>query len=307
MKLSIVIPTIGRTAALRRCLSSLVFQADPGFNFEIIVVSNPGQQAVAEVVEEFSLSGTLIRYLALEQSGANRARNLGASVATGRYLLFLDDDTELAGQDFLLNLTEFIEGPRAEVAWGGYYLSPSAADFSSRAYNCAANLWLMKSCKAPRRRPVMVGGCTLVDRQVFTQVGGFDLKQMGAAEELALSQRVQAQGHRVVLNRKLSVHHHFQGGWVRALGNAYRHGRAKPSTQDPRLDSIPMRQTFSLVRRSLVLDQTLERGRRFQFLIPSLAAYYVVVLVGATVGRWKLRSEGASAPALGGIRSSSGQ
>jgi len=153
----------------------------------------------------------------------------------------------------------------------------------------------------------MVGGCTLVDRRVFLEVGGFDVARAGAAEELALSQRVQAQGHRVILSQKLSVHHHFQGGWTRVLSNAYRHGRAKPSTQDPRLDSIPARQTISLIRRSLALDQALERRRNFQFLILSLAAYYVVVLVGATVGRWKLGSESAPTTALGSIRSSSGQ
>lgn len=306
MKLSIIVPTIGRTTALRRCLASLDLQDDPGFEFEVIVVSNPGQQVIVDLIAELA-SPLMVRYLALDEPGANRARNLGAQSANGDYLLFLDDDTELIGVGFLRNLAELIDGPRAQAAWGGYYLSPSNSGISSRTYNCAANLWLMKSCKASRHRPVMVGGCTLVDRRVFLEVGGFDVARAGAAEELALSQRVQAQGHRVILSQKLSVHHHFQGGWTRVLSNAYRHGRAKPSTQDPRLDSIPARQTISLIRRSLALDQALERRRNFQFLILSLAAYYVVVLVGATVGRWKLGSESAPTTALGSIRSSSGQ
>lgn len=144
-----------------------------------------------------------------------------------------------------------------------------------------------------------------MDRQVFWGVGGFEESQEGAAEELALSHRIQARGHKVILSPQISVHHHFQGGWTRLYGNAFRHGQAKPATQDQFLDSIPSRQVFSLLKRGKALDRRLGPSARSRLLIPSLAAYYFVVLTGSTIGRWLGRRSNGHNGILEGVRSQS--
>lgn len=242
---------------------------------------------------EFRAMGLPVQYYFSEGRGANRARNKGAKIAEGRYLLFLDDDTELPDWDFLKRIRDRVVGHRTEVALGGFYLSPQGSSLPARVYNCAANLWMMKASKSPHRRPVMVGGCTLIDRQIFWGVGGFEESQEGAAEELALSQRIQARGHKVVLSPQISVHHYFQGGWTRLYGNAFRHGQAKPANQNQRLDSISSRQVLSLLRRGRAIDRRLGESALARLLIPSLAAYYFVVLTGSTVGKWLGRRSNA--------------
>jgi glycosyltransferase involved in cell wall biosynthesis len=57
---------------------------------EIIVVDDASQDGSREILEQY---GTAIRLVPLSQNvGANRARNFGASVASGDYLVFLDGD-----------------------------------------------------------------------------------------------------------------------------------------------------------------------------------------------------------------------
>lgn len=284
-----MIPTSGRIAPLNACLRSLAAQENPNFEYEILVTCNPGSPGVAALVGAYQDRGLIVQYCPIETLGANRARNYGAQRAKGRYLLFLDDDTALPDPRFMCRLQERLGGHRAEVALGGYYLSPRGVSLAARVYNCAANLWMMKSLRTPRQRPIMVGGCTLIDRLVFLEVGGFEVARNGAAEELGLSHRVQARGHRVVLSPKISVHHHFQGGWTRLYGNAFRHGQVKPGVEEGRLDSIPSRQVISLLRRGQALDRSLGASRRAKLLIPGLAAYYFVVLTGSAFGRWVSR------------------
>lgn len=64
--------------------------------------------------------GLPVQYYFSEGRGANRARNKGAKISDGRYLLFLDDDTELPDKAFLGRIRDRIVGDRTEVALGDF-------------------------------------------------------------------------------------------------------------------------------------------------------------------------------------------
>ena len=87
---SIIVPTHKRAGLLRRALHSIKSQQPPA-PFEVIVVSDlidPDTDTVC--AELLSGSDTYVR-----RSGApgpSASRNLGLSLAKGRYILFLDDD-----------------------------------------------------------------------------------------------------------------------------------------------------------------------------------------------------------------------
>jgi GT2 family glycosyltransferase len=85
---SVVVPSCGRPADLRRCLTSLQEQVTSR-RVELIVVDNrPGDRATADLVSEFPH----VRLVTEPKPGLSYARNAGFAAATGDILIAIDDD-----------------------------------------------------------------------------------------------------------------------------------------------------------------------------------------------------------------------
>jgi O-antigen biosynthesis protein len=88
---TVVIPTVDRPEALRRCLVGLSEQSYP--DFDIVVVDNaPGESGAERVVAQLAPKIPRLRRLVEPRRGASRARNRGAAEAEGQILAFIDGD-----------------------------------------------------------------------------------------------------------------------------------------------------------------------------------------------------------------------
>ena len=81
---SVIIPTKDRQQQLSSTLEKLVEQLDPLENFEVIVINDGGREP------EYPHARVFIHNQA--NAGPAAARNKGASLAEGDFLIFLDDD-----------------------------------------------------------------------------------------------------------------------------------------------------------------------------------------------------------------------
>ena len=90
--ISVVVPTWNRPAGLRRALSGLAAQEDPGGPWDVVVVASADDRDAPGVVAQ--LAGTLpvpVTVVSEPRPGASRARNRGLA-ASRRVVAFLDDD-----------------------------------------------------------------------------------------------------------------------------------------------------------------------------------------------------------------------
>jgi glycosyltransferase involved in cell wall biosynthesis len=88
---SVIIATHDRPASLENCLNGLAELEYPKESFQVIVVDDGSARSVQPTVDlvRNRMQVTLLRQ---EQQGPGNARNSGAAVARGDWLVFLDDD-----------------------------------------------------------------------------------------------------------------------------------------------------------------------------------------------------------------------
>lgn len=89
--ISVVIPTHKRPTLLKRAIESVLNQTV--LPFEVLIVDDIGSNDTKKVVKSFNQK--ILRYIHNEDGqGASSSRNLGAQLAEGEFIAFLDDDDE---------------------------------------------------------------------------------------------------------------------------------------------------------------------------------------------------------------------
>ncbi len=204
-QVSFVIPVRDDAEGLRRCLRSVQASSKQGTRVQIIVIDNGSRDDSAAVAKE---AGALVIRAPRERVSA--ARNLGAAVASGDLLAFVDADHEIA-PDWLEHATARLEADPGAAAFGAPYLSPPGASLVQRAYD------LLRSHGSVAEDVEWLGtGNLVVTREVFTRVGGFD-PALETCEDVDFCRRVRASGYRLVSDPALRSIHHGDPASLRAV------------------------------------------------------------------------------------------
>jgi len=134
MDASIVICTQNRASSLRRTLASLARMRTPETaQWEIIIVDNGSTDGTPSVVQEY-VPRLPIRRVFEPNAGHSNARNKGVAEASGRYVIWTDDDVEV-DEDWLAAYLEAFKRWPAAAVFGGKILprleEPVVAWFAS--------------------------------------------------------------------------------------------------------------------------------------------------------------------------------
>jgi len=89
--ISVIIPIYNGEKYLRETIDSVIEQTEK--NWEIIAVNDGSTDGSQKILEEYEkLIPGRISVVSVENGGVSRARNIGADIAKGTYLAFLDQD-----------------------------------------------------------------------------------------------------------------------------------------------------------------------------------------------------------------------
>lgn len=130
--ISIIIPTIGRSAQLEALLHSITCSTYK--HYEVIVIDQ-NQTVIADDVILKYIDILAIQHIKVNFTGAAKARNYGLQFANGQYLFFPDDDAELFPETLELFI-KFLKSSGADVLFGKSVdrtLTDSVAVFSEKS------------------------------------------------------------------------------------------------------------------------------------------------------------------------------
>jgi glycosyltransferase involved in cell wall biosynthesis len=133
---SVVIPTWNHLPELLECLKSIAVQTYR--NIEVIVVDDGSTDGTGDRMSAYQAPFALKVRLLPENRGAAAARNEGAKLAEGVYLLFVDADADLRS-DAIEKMVATIEA-HPEVAFVYSSFRFGWKKFSSRAFDAQALL-----------------------------------------------------------------------------------------------------------------------------------------------------------------------
>ena len=178
MRLSIVIPAFNEERMIERCLRSvtdaLAAESAPGVTSEIIVADNNSTDNTAALAKQ---AGAQVVFEPINQIG--RARNTGAAVATGEWLLFLDADSTLS-PELLSDILDVINSG-AYVGCGSTLSMPGLPWWAHGILRFWTQMSVLLRWAA--------GALIVCRRDAFAEVGGFS-QELYALEEIDLSKRL---------------------------------------------------------------------------------------------------------------------
>jgi glycosyltransferase involved in cell wall biosynthesis len=172
MSVSVVMPAKNAAAHLREAVESVFAQGSAVH--ELIIVDDGSTDDTVSLVR--SLSDSRIRLLSNARTGVSAARNLGAQMATGTWLMFLDADDRLR-PGAVATLTAGAQvAPDAILVYGDYDL----IDGEGRPIGRRG---LLKGRRKPSGQVlerlaagnfIVNGGIAIIRADAFDKAGGFD-------------------------------------------------------------------------------------------------------------------------------------
>ena len=213
-EVSVIIPVHGKFAYTYQCLASIL-RALPRTSFEVVVVddASPDETLFLPAI----VSGAVLYLRNPRNGGFIAACNAGAAAARGRYLLFLNNDTEVK-EGWLDALRDtFSEVPDAGLV-GSKLIFPdgSVQEAGGIVWRLGDGWNYGRGCQPDdprisylRDADYVSGASIMVARPVFEALGGFDTHYSPAYyEDTDLAFRIRKRGLRVLYQPLSELVHH---------------------------------------------------------------------------------------------------
>jgi glycosyltransferase involved in cell wall biosynthesis len=161
--ISIIIPTFNRAFSLNNAIESV--QAQTCENWELILIDDGSVDETPELVKKY-LSDDRIKYFYQENMGVSVARNSGAKLASGDYLIFLDSD-DIFFPDLIKNIYE-----------AGFYKYDLICWQVLKNIDGKEKIWKPKQLDGMYNniKATFLAGSICFKKSIFLQAGGYDPK-----------------------------------------------------------------------------------------------------------------------------------
>ena len=224
---SVIIPSKDNPKVLFHCIHSMLQKTESEVDYEIIVIDNGSStenkaQIEAEIlrIEEAAAFAIIQYYHKPMPFNFSEMCNIGAGLAKGNYLLFLNDDMEIIQSNWLSLLMEKASLPYAGAV-GAKLLYPDSeiiqhAGITNLRVGPAHKLQFLSDDvdhyygrnKGVHDVMAVTGACLLVKKEIFDMVGGFEKELAVAFNDVDLCYKIFERGYYNIVRNDVVLYHH---------------------------------------------------------------------------------------------------
>lgn len=218
---TIIIPTRDRTEDIKRCLES-IYRHTKYTNYEIIIVDNGSREnELIELLSEYSKKHQgRFRTISIDiPFNFSKINNLAAREAKGKYLLFLNNDTEVFSPEWINQMVGYAQQERIgaigtkllypdnTIQHGGVILGIGGLaghahlDFPKNDYGYFGKLIMNSNFSA------VTGACLMVSKENFEKINGFEESLAVAFNDVDLCLKLQKLGKNNVFLHNVQIFH----------------------------------------------------------------------------------------------------
>ncbi|MDF9407507.1 MAG: Poly-beta-1,6-N-acetyl-D-glucosamine synthase [Pelotomaculum sp. PtaB.Bin013] len=212
MEASIIIPCKNEGSNVKMTVDSILAAASSD-DYEIIIVDDGSADGCCLFLQENRVYQK-VKHIHTPGLGAARARNLGASDAHGKFLIFCDAHITVPENWPRILLDTFLQHPEADAVSPavGSLDKPAAAGYGQTWNNRLETVWLPSPTNLEITTvPLLPGGCLAVRAETFRQVGGFDSGFIvWGYEDVEISLKLWLFGYRLYVNPSVKILHLFR-------------------------------------------------------------------------------------------------
>ncbi len=226
-RVSIIIPVFNNVALTQQCLGALYANTDDTVPFEVIIVDNGSTDETPQYLQNEQKQKSNLKVISnAENIGFARACNQGAQTATGDYVLFLNNDTEVQPGWLTAMLDVFRLHPDTAVV-GNKLLFPDGTIqhagvviVRDEVLNLPLSPWHIGYRKQdePAYNQLhsllsVTAACMLVRKTAFEEVGGFDEKYWNGYEDVDFCFKIKQAGYEIYYQpESVVIHYESQSG-----------------------------------------------------------------------------------------------
>ncbi len=225
MILSIIVLSYNTKDLTLNCLNSIIDQYKEQLKkeeFEIVVVDNNSTDDSVLSIKKKALNNKNINLIEnKENTGFSKGCNAGTKVARGKYLLFLNSDTEITDKG-LLGMTDYLEkNPKVGILGGKLKNKDGSIQ---RSYGNFFNLWntfvwlfmgerlsFYKNSSKEKIVDWVSGGLMMIRSDLFKKLSGFDENFFMYIEDMELCYRAKKLGWLSYFYPGINIIHNHQG------------------------------------------------------------------------------------------------
>ncbi|MDJ0706497.1 MAG: glycosyltransferase [Leptolyngbyaceae cyanobacterium MO_188.B28] len=202
---SVVIPTYNRPERLLKCLEALTQQTLSTDCWEVIIVDDGSQESLESVAATVR-SHIQIHLIRQSNTGPATARNTGAANASGRYLVFTDDDCQPL-PDWLEQFARKFE-QKTEGLIGGHTLNALPQNIYSTASQLLIDYLYKYYNSPPREATFFASNNFAAPREIYQKLGGFDTSfPLAAGEDREFCDRWLQHGYSMDYASEAQINH----------------------------------------------------------------------------------------------------
>ena len=212
--ISIVIPVYNKIEYTYNCLKSIAQVSDTDLSYEVIVVDNASTDATPKLLKK---TKNLVAIINKENKGFVEACNIGAELARGRHILFLNNDTEVTPRWLDRMMDPFLTDDKVGITGAKLLYPDGSLQEAGNIIWQDASGWNYGRGHTPDlpeysyRKEVdyCSGACLMITKALWEKAGGFDKRYAPAYyEDTDLCFTIRQMGYKVIFQPEAKVIHY---------------------------------------------------------------------------------------------------